>query len=93
MENYYIAAIALVLYILVLLSIPFRIKKYGPRDKAEKDKKFWYRQVSIFAFSLVLILLLFRLDFGLVSNIVLCGCGVMGAYMASKEMAAQKDEE
>lgn len=93
LQNYYIAGVAVILYILVLCFIPFRIKKYGKREKSDNETRFWVREIGILLFALILILLIFRIDFGFFSNVVLCGCGVIGAFIATKELTAQKDED
>ena len=98
--NVIISAVAGLLYAVVLISIPFRIKKYGKRQKSTdegsdsgagaqgNEKMFWLREISIFVMSAVIIALCAFLNFGMVGNIVLCGCGVLGAAIAAKELSA-----
>mgnify|MGYP003296476302 CR=1 FL=1 len=88
-----IAIISLILYLGILISIPFRISKYGKREKTDSEKNFWFREIAIFIFSLAICCLCLRMDFGLIGDIVLCGCGVLGAYIASKELVAPSDSE
>lgn len=88
-----ISIVSIVIYIGILISIPFRIKKYGKREKSDDEKTFWIREISIFICSFVICALCFRLDFGLAGDIVLCGCGVFGEYIAVKELSAKKEEE
>ncbi len=86
--NVYISIGAAVLYVLVLISIPFRIKKYGRREKGDDEKNFWIREIFIFILSAAIIALCAFISFGTVGNVVLCGCGVMGAVIAAKEFSA-----
>ena len=87
--NVYISIGAAVLYVLVLVSIPFRIKKYGRREKGDNEKLFWIREIAIFILSAVIIGLCAFLDFGTVGDVVICGCGVLGAYSATKMLLTQ----
>ena len=87
--NVYISIGAAVLYVLVLISIPFRIKKYGRREKGDNEKLFWIREIAIFILSAAIIALCAFLDFGIPGTIALCGCGVLGAYSATKMLLTQ----
>jgi len=99
--NVIISGIAAVLYVAVLISIPFRIKKYGKRRKntdegTESDsegngKIFWLREIAIFVMSAVIIGLCAFISFGTIGNIVLCSCGVLGAVIASGELSGKKE--
>lgn len=89
--NNYIAIFALVLYIAVLISIPINISKKGKREVAQNQKSFLIREVLIFIFTLALIVLCFFIEFGLMSDVILNGCAVIGAFIASKELY-QKEE-
>ena len=91
--NVIISAIAAFLYVVVLISIPFRIRKNAKDQKNQeeseekKDKMFWLREITIFVMSAVIIGLCALLSFGTVGNIVLCGCGVLGAVIATRELS------
>lgn len=96
--NVIISAVAGLLYVTVLVSIPFRIKKYGKRQKntdegsdsgaQSNEKMFWLREITIFVMSAVIIALCAFLNFGTVGNLALCGCGVLGAAIAAKELSS-----
>lgn len=88
-----ISVVSIIIYIGILISIPFRIKKYGKREKSDDERSFWIREISVFIFSFVICALCFRLDFGIVGDVVLCGCGLFGEFIAVKELTAQKNEE
>jgi len=83
--------IALALYALVMLSIPFRLKKHGKAGLKGKDRSFWVREIIIFAGSPVLILLCLFIHFELLPTIVLCGCGVLAAFAASQELFPKEE--
>ena len=90
--NVYVSLISIVLYAAIMISIPFRIKKYG--KKAVTDKKsFIAREIGIFVFSFILCLLCLKFEFGLISDIALSGCGVLGAYIGSKEILDDEEGE
>ena len=99
--NVIISGVAAVLYVAVLISIPFRIKKYGKRcektdegtetGSEESGKMFWLREIAIFVMSAVIIVLCAVLNFGTIGNVVLCGCGVMGSVIAARELSGKKE--
>ena len=96
--NVIISGVAAVLYVAVLISIPFRIKKYGKRcektdegtetGSEESGKRFWLREIAIFVMSAVIIGLCAFISFGTIGNLVLCACGVLGSVIAAKELSA-----
>ena len=96
--NVIISGVAAVLYVAVLISIPFRIKKYGKRQKNTyegteagsegNEKMFWLREIAIFVMSAVIIGLCAFISFGTIGNLVLCACGVLGSVIAAKELSA-----
>lgn len=92
-KNVMICIVSIVLYVMVIISIPIRIKKYGKREIKDDKKSFWIREILIFVFSFILCLLCLKFEFGTAGDIVLCGCGVVGAYIASKEMLDIPEEE
>ncbi len=89
--NVIISGVAAVLYVAVLISIPFRIKKNGRRTKSDDEKMFWLREIAIFVMSVVIIGLCAVLNFGTIGNVVLCGCGVMGSVIAARELYGKKE--
>lgn len=88
----YVWFFALFVYVYVIVSIPFKIKKYGKSEKT-MQKGFWFRMVMIFIFSLALLLLCKLFKFGQIQNLALEGCAALGAYIASKEIWEQEDSE
>ena len=86
--NLIISAVAGLLYLAVLISIPFRIKKNG---SGSRGKSFWLREIAIFVLSAVIIVLCAFISFGTVGNLVLCACGVLGSVIAARELTGSKD--
>lgn len=90
-SNYAVFA-ALALYIVVMISIPFRIKKNGREGFAGKDRSFWIREILIFTGSPLLIILCLFVHFELVPTIALCGCGVLAAFAATQELFSKEQD-
>ena len=96
--NVIISGVTAILYVAVLISIPFRIKKYGKRRENNgenteagsegNEKMFWLREIAIFVMSAVIIGLCAFISFGTIGNLVLCACGVLGSVIAAKELSA-----
>lgn len=92
-RNVIVSIISLVLYFAVVISIPFKINKYGKNDKTQNENSFLTREILIFVFSFILCLLCMRFEFGITGDVVLCGCGVLGAYIAGRELYDNNDGE
>lgn len=82
----YIAYAALVLYLIVLLTIPFRIKKQGTESLKNRGRAFWLREISIFIAAPAIIVLCLFIHFEPVPTAALCGCGVIGAWVGVQEL-------
>ena len=82
----YIVYTALVLYVVILISIPFRIKKAGTQGFKERGRSFWIREVSIFLAAAAIIVLCLFVHFEPFPTGALCGCGVLGAWAGVQEL-------
>jgi amino acid transporter len=82
----YIVYIALVLYIVVLVIIPFRIKKHGKESLKGRGRTFWVREISIFITAPILIVLCLFIHFEPLPTAALCGCGVLAAWAGVQEL-------
>lgn len=82
----YIVYIALVLYIVVLVIIPFRIKKHGKESLQGRGRAFWVREISIFITAPILIVLCLFIHFEPLPTAALCGCGVLAAWVGVQEL-------
>ncbi len=82
----YIIYIALVLYIIVMASISFRIKKHGKESLQNRGRAFWIREISIFIAAPALIVLCLFIHFEPLPTVALCGCGVLGAWAGVQEL-------
>ena len=82
----YIAYAALVLYAVVLISIPFRIKKSGTEGFKGRGSSFWVRQAAILLAGVAIIVLCLFIHFEPLPTAALCGCGVLGALVAVQEL-------
>ena len=82
----YIVYIALALYLVVLLTIPFRIKKHGTQSLKDRGAAFWIKQAAIFLAAAAIIVLCRFIHFELVPTAALCGCGVLGVWVATQEL-------
>jgi len=85
LSNYIVYA-ALALYVAVLISIPFRIKRNGTEGLKERGRAFWFREAAIFAAGAVIIVLCLFIHFEPLPTAALCGCGVLGAVVAVQEL-------
>lgn len=82
----YIVYIALVLFIVVLVIIPFRIKKHGKESLQGRGRAFWVREISIFITAPILIVLCLFIHFEPLPTAALCGCGVLAAWAGVQEL-------
>ncbi len=82
----YIVYIALVLYIVVLVIIPFRIKKHGKESLQGRGRVFWVREISIFITAPLLIVLCLFIHFEPLPTAALCGCGVLATWAGVQEL-------
>ena len=90
--NNIIVIAALILIALILISIPFRLKKNGKGGLKEKDRGFWIREIGIFLSSFVLVLLCFFIHFELVPTVCLCGCGILATWIGMQELFPKKED-
>ena len=89
MEKIIIMASAYILYILVLISIPLKrksMKKVCGHCLLSFSKKITVRHIAILIVSALIILLVYFFAYKFYVNIVIAGCGVMGAYISAKEI-------
>lgn len=82
----YIIYIALILYVIVMASISFRIKKHGKESLQNRGRAFWIREISIFIAAPALIVLCLFIHFEPLPTVALCGCGVLGAWAGVQEL-------
>ena len=82
----YITYIAIVLYIIILFTIPFRIKKHGTQNLKGRGAAFWARECAIFLAAAAIIVLCRFIHFEPVPTAALCGCGVLGAWVGVQEL-------
>ena len=85
LSNYIVYA-ALILYAIVLISIPFRIKKSGTEGFKNRGRAFWVRQAAILLAGAAIIVLCLFIHFEPMPTAALCGCGVLGAVVAVQEL-------
>ena len=82
----YIAYAAIALYVVLVATIPFRIKKHGKEGLQNRGRSFWIREVSIFIAAPAIIVLCLFIHFEPIPTAALCGCGVLGAVVAVQEL-------
>ena len=82
----FIVYICLALYLVVLITIPFRIKKHGKESLQGRGRSFWIREVSIFIAAPAIIILCLFIHFEPIPTAALCGCGVLGAWAGVQEL-------
>lgn len=85
LSNYIVYA-ALALYVAVLISIPFRIKRNGTEGLKGRGLAFWFREAAIFVAAAAIIVLCLFIHFEPFPTTALCGCGVLGAVVAVQEL-------
>ena len=86
LTNNIIAIASLILIALILISIPFRLKKNGKDSLKEKGSGFWTREIAIFLSSIVLVVLCIFIHFELVPTVCLCGCGILATWAGMQEL-------
>ncbi len=82
----YIAYAAIALYVVLVATIPFRIKKHGKEGLKNRGRSFWIREVSIFIAAPAIIVLCLFIHFEPIPTAALCGCGVLGAWAGVQEL-------
>ena len=82
----YIVIAALVLYAIILISIPFRVKKSGAEGFKNRGRTFWFREAAILLAGAAIIVLCLFIHFEPLPTGALCGCGVLGAVVAVQEL-------
>ncbi|MBO4534278.1 MAG: hypothetical protein J5726_11380 [Treponema sp.] len=82
----YIVYAALALYVIVLLTIPFRIKKHGKESLKGRGAAFWAREAAIFIAAAAIIVLCRFIHFEPFPTVALCGCGVLAALVGTQEL-------
>lgn len=90
--NTIIALTALGLTILLLLSIPFRLKKQGSESCRNRGRAFWIREVSIFISAIAICILCIFIHFELVPTLVLCACGPLATWAGLQELFPKKED-
>lgn len=86
MTNRLIAVIGMILVFMDMISFAVRAKKRGIRTELKEDRKFVIREVLIYLCSVLIIALVFLLEFGTLGDAVLCGSSVLGAELANREL-------
>ncbi|MBR6342246.1 MAG: hypothetical protein IKR64_10105 [Treponema sp.] len=84
--NNIIALAALALVAVILLTIPFRIKKQGREGLKNRGRAFWLREISIFISSIAICILCIFIHFELVPTLVLCACGPLATWAGVQEL-------
>ena len=82
----YIAYAAIVLYIILIATIPFLVKKHGKESLQNRGRAFWIREVSIFIAAPAIIVLCLFIHFEPIPTAALCGCGVLGTWAGVQEL-------
>ena len=82
----FIVYVSLALYFVVLVTIPFRIKKQGVESLKNRGRAFWAREVAIFIAAAALIVLCLFIHFEPLPTAALCGCGILGAWAGVQDM-------
>ena len=82
----YIVYATMALYVVVLITIPFRIKKHGTESLKGRGAAFWAREVAIFLAAAAIIVLCRFIHFEPVPTAALCGCGVIAAWIGTQEL-------
>ena len=82
----FIVYICLALYLVVLITIPFRIKKHGKEALQGRGAAFWAREAAIFIAAPAIIVLCLFIHFEPIPTAALCGCGVLGAWVGVQEL-------
>ena len=89
--NYIIYA-ALFLYLVILISIPFRLKKHGKEGLQNRGRAFWIREISIFISAIAICILCIFIHFELVPTLVLCACGPLASWAGVQELFPKKED-
>lgn len=90
MEKIMIMAVAFLLYILVLIFIPLKrkaMKKVCGECILSFSKKIGIRNYAVLVAAVLVILIVYFINYKLYVSIVIAACGVMGAYISAKEIA------
>ena len=90
--NKLISIAALLIIAVILISIPFRLKKNGNETLKEKGSGFWAREIAIFISSVVIVVLSIFIHFELVPTVCLCGCGILGTWAGMQELFPKKED-
>ncbi len=90
--NTIIALATLGLTLLILLSIPFRLKKQGAEACQNRGRAFWIREISIFISAIVICILCIFIHFELVPTLVLCACGPLATWAGVQELFPKKED-
>ncbi len=84
--NNIIGFAALALVVVILITIPFRVKKNGKDSLKGKGGAFWSREIAIFIASILIIVLSIFIHFEIVPTVCLCGCGVIASWIGVQEL-------
>lgn len=91
--NKIFAVAAYVLELLDFVWFLIRIKKQGLKSKDLFTKSLIAKIVVIYLCVLVLPAICFFINLGLMGDIALCGCAVLGMEMSNKDLLAEKESE
>lgn len=91
MTNKVLSIISLVLVIFDMIWFAVRVKKCGIKPEIKGNKNFLIKEVSIYVCSLLIIAIIFLMEFGMIGDIALCGCSVMGIELANRELLDTDD--
>ncbi len=88
MTNRVVVCISVLLMFLDMIWFVFRLKKRGVNSERKGNKSFWIKEISIYSCAILLIAIIWIIEFGMIGNIILCGCSVLSVEMANKEILA-----
>ena len=91
MTNRIIALIAAGIMILDMLWFVFRVKKYGTKEEIKSNKSFITKEISIYVCTVLILVIVCFLEFGLIGNLALCGCSILGVELANRELLGNDD--
>lgn len=90
--NRIMVIIAAILVVFDVIWFLIRGKKGGFADKESLNRGLIARIIAIYVFGIVLIGLIWFVEFGPLADVVLCGCGVFGIEIANKDLLPRADD-
>lgn len=91
MTNRVLSIISAALVVLDMIWFAVRTKKYGIKTEVKENKNFLIKEISIYVCSILIIAIIFLMEFGMIGDIALCGCSVMGVELANRELLDIED--